>query len=327
MSAQGLTTDRPRSRTGMPRYPGRAALHLVMLILAVSFTQHDCRARDTATVDSLAGSGVSPWKYAAFVTGYVGLSMYALGQSWYKDRARVPFHFYNDNAAWLQMDKFGHAYGAYVYSYLGYHGMLAAGMRREDALAYGATLGIVLQTPIEIMDGLHEGYGFSWGDIIANTLGSSLVLGQELLFREQIVTFKFSYRQSPYPAYAEGDLGRGTFDRMLKDYNGQGYWLCFPLDVVSADRGIPSWLSVAIGYGAGGMYGEFDNERAHSRVGVPRADRHRRYLLSLDIDWRRIKTDSTLLRLVFHALTFIKFPFPALELSSPGEIRGHWIYF
>jgi hypothetical protein len=36
-----------------------------------------------------------------------------LNQLWYADYARSDFHFINDNAEWLQMDKAGHIYSSY----------------------------------------------------------------------------------------------------------------------------------------------------------------------------------------------------------------------
>lgn len=48
------------------------------------------------------------------------------------------------------------------------------------------------------MDGIHEGHGFSWGDMATNAIGSGLIVGQELLFNKQIVKYKFSYWGSTY---------------------------------------------------------------------------------------------------------------------------------
>jgi hypothetical protein len=79
----------------------------------------------------------------------------------------VPFHFFNDNKGYLQVDKFGHAFGAYFESYIGYHWLRKSGVSKSKGLVYGATLGFILQSPIEIMDGIHEGWGFSWGDMAA----------------------------------------------------------------------------------------------------------------------------------------------------------------
>jgi hypothetical protein len=294
-----------------------ALLLLFLLIIPASAT----------SPDSLEATGSPVLTAAAMSAGYFALSLYVLGNTWYKDRKVVPFHFYNDNAAWMQVDKCGHAFGAYVYSYVGYHGMLAAGMERREALLYGATLGAILQTPIEIMDGLHEGFGFSWGDVLANSVGSGLVLGQELLFQEQLVKFKFSYRPSPYAQYGDGALGTGALDRVLKDYNGQTYWLSVPVQAALPESALPPWLAVAVGYGADGMYGEFDNHDAMRDASVPRVTRLRQLLLSLDIDWTRIESSSPLLRFLLQGMVFIKLPFPAIEFSSSGDIKGHLLYY
>ena len=102
------------------------------------------------------------YKALAFTGAYYSTSIVIMNNTWYSDRENVPFHFYNDNAGFLQLDKFGHMFGGYVYSYLGYYGLLKLGATRREALVFGSTLGFVLQFPIEIMDGVHEGYGFSW---------------------------------------------------------------------------------------------------------------------------------------------------------------------
>lgn len=131
-----------------------------------------------AVADTVAGDKSNFRKALGYTTAYYAGSLIILGKTWYKDRERVPFHFYNDNKAYLQVDKLGHTFGAYLYSYIGYHYLTHIGLTRKEALSYGATLGLVLQLPIEIMDGIHEGYGFSWGDMAANAMGSVLVLGQ-----------------------------------------------------------------------------------------------------------------------------------------------------
>jgi hypothetical protein len=72
------------------------------------------------------------YKALAFTGAYYATSIYTLNNTWYKDMERVPFHFYNDNAGYLQVDKFGHMYGGYVYSYIGYFGLLKLGATRND---------------------------------------------------------------------------------------------------------------------------------------------------------------------------------------------------
>lgn len=267
------------------------------------------------------------YKSLAFTGGYTAGSIYILSNTWYKDKEKVPFHFYNDNRGFLQVDKFGHMFGGYVYSYIGYFGLLKLGTSRKESLIFGSTLGFVLQFPIEIMDGLHEGYGFSWGDIAANTMGSALVFGQELLFREQVVKYKFSYWESEYSKNANGYFGQTTTNRLLKDYNGHTYWFSMPLTKFAFKQSLPPWLNIAIGYGANGMYGEFENISNYNGVSIPETERYRQYLLSLDLDWTKIKTNSGFLKVLFKGMTFVKLPFPALEYNSKGEFKGYWMYY
>jgi hypothetical protein len=266
-------------------------------------------------------------KAAAYMSAYYAVSLFILSKTWYKDKEVVPFHFYNDSRAYLQVDKLGHAFGSYVYSYTGYRYLLGTGLNLKEALLFGATLGLVLQTPIEIMDGVHEGYGFSWGDVAANALGSAIVLGQELIFKEQIVKQKFSYWESSYTRNANGLLGRTALDRLFTDYNGHTYWMSLPVNSVWRDDRIPVWLNAAVGYGANGMYGEFENLSVHNGAPLPEAVRYRQYLFSLDIDWSRIRTDRRLLRVILKGMTFIKLPFPTIECNSKGQWKGYWLYF
>jgi hypothetical protein len=270
---------------------------------------------------------ITIYKAVAFTSTYYAGSMYVLGKTWYKDKEKVPFHFYNDTRGYLQVDKFGHMFGSYLYSYIGYHGLLKLGATRKDALVFGSTLGFVLQFPIEIMDGIHEGYGFSWGDIAANTMGSALVGGQELLFKEQVAKCKLSYSKSSFSDNSNGYYGETTMNRFFKDYNAHTYWFSMPFNKIACKQQLPAWFNLAVGYSANGMYGEFENVKTYNGVAIPETERYRQYLFSLDIDWTRIKTNSKVLKVLFKGITFVKLPFPALEYNSKRQFKGYWIYY
>jgi len=246
---------------------------------------------------------------------------------WYKDHEPVPFHFYNDNKGYLQIDKFGHTYGAYIESYIGYHWLRSAGVSKNKSLLYGGSLGLLLQTPIEIFDGIYEGWGFSWGDMAANAAGSALLIGQEALFDQQIVTYKFSFWRSEYSRNANGYLGDSFLESVFLDYNGHTYWLSTNLQSIAPKINLPPWLNIAAGYSANGMYGEFKNRTYYDGEIIPEASRQRQFLLSPDIDWTKIPTNRKLLKIVFRGMVFIKMPLPALELNSKGKIRGYWMYY
>jgi len=241
---------------------------------------------------------------------------------WYHDKERVPFHYYNDNKGWLQLDKLGHAITAYKESYTGYYGLRKAGVFKKKALIYGGPLGVFLQAPIEVFDGLYSGWGFSWGDMIANTSGSLLLVGQELLYGDQILKLKMSYQRSAmadlYPSY----LGENQLQSFFYDYNGHTYWLSVNLNRIAPNKKIPNWVNIAVGYSGENMFNEFKNGGRYAEY-----ERHRQYYLSLDIDWTKIKTKNKILRTVLDAMMVVKLPFPAIEFSPQNVWKGRGLYF
>ena len=208
---------------------------------------------------------------------YTG-GLYFLGQVWYKGEERVPFHTYDDWRGYLQMDKCGHAYAAYWESYAAYEALRWAGVKRSTALIVGGATGFLFQAPIEVFDGLYEGWGFSWPDVAANALGSVLFATQQGLWDEQIIHMKFSYAPSPYRDVLPSSLGETHLESFFLDYNGHTYWLSVNLQRITGANGIPKWLNLALGYSGNGMFGEFDNP-ARRNAGVkvkPPRRRHER---------------------------------------------------
>jgi hypothetical protein len=246
---------------------------------------------------------------------------------WYKDHERVKFHFYNDGKGYLQMDKCGHAFSAYHYSRLGYDALRWAGVSKKRSLIYGGPLGLVLQTPIEIFDGLYAGYGFSKGDMLANTFGSALFTAQQAIWDKQIVKMKFSYAPSGYAKYHPYYLGATPAESFFLDYNGHTYWLSANIRDIFPKVKAPSWLNVAVGYSANGMIGEFSNAKYYQQTPIPDMKRYRQYILSLDIDLSKIKTRSRFLSSLFKQLNVLKIPFPALEYNSQQKFRFRPLYF
>lgn len=257
---------------------------------------------------------------------YVGGISY-LSFIWYKDHQRVPLHFYNDNAGYLQMDKMGHAFGAYLESYACYSWLRKAGVNKNKALIFGGSAGFLMQLPIEIFDGLYQGWGFSWGDVIANTAGSALMVGQEVLFDQQIIRHKMSFSKSEYFDQSNGYLGGNVFESFFYDYNSHTHWFSSNVSNFLMHETLPPWLNIAVGYSANGMFGEFKNLTYYNGVRLPEIQRTRQFLLSLDIDWEKIHTNSPLLKALFKGLNFVKVPFPALEINSQGKLKGYWLYF
>jgi uncharacterized protein YfiM (DUF2279 family) len=245
---------------------------------------------------------------------------------WYKDTDRVPFHYYDDSKGYLQLDKGGHAFTAYRESAAAYRALRSAGVSKKKALLFGGPIGLVFQTPIEIFDGLYEGWGFSWSDMIANTFGSALFMAQEVAFDQQILLMKFSYSPSPYAAYYP-PLGDTPVEQFFYDYNGHTYWLSANINSIVENSWVPDWLNVAVGYSGNGMLKEFENPSTYRGEALPEFIRHRQYILSLDIDFSRIHTDRKWLKMILRAANLIKVPFPALEYNKIEGFVFRPLYF
>ena len=244
-------------------------------------------------------------------------SLIGLNQLWYADYDRSKFHTTNDNDQWLQMDKLGHAFTSYQMGRVGAELLNWSGVSKKEQLLYGATLGFGFLTAIEILDGYSAEWGFSWGDVAANAAGTGLYVGQELLWDEQRIHLKFSFHQTKYATLNPDKLGDGFLEEILKDYNGQTYWLSINLHSFFKKSKIPKWLNFAVGYSADGMLRgveDIDN------ILLTNKNRRRQFYLSFDVNLNELKTNSRFLKSIYRVFNVIKLPFPTLELSKNGGV-------
>ncbi|HYM95188.1 MAG TPA: DUF2279 domain-containing protein [Chitinophagaceae bacterium] len=272
---------------------------------------------------------------SANIVGY-GSSLIILSNTWYKNYPHSSFHTFNDNNEWLQVDKFGHAWTAYNTGRLSTAMWKWAGLPDKKAIWIGGLSGTLYLTVIEFLDGHSSQWGWSWGDMTANIVGSGLFISQQLGWHEQRIQYKFSFHRKNYgdPALEQrsNDLfGKSWYERMLKDYNAQTYWFSFNLKSFFRQSNLPEWLNVAAGYGADGMFGGVENiaKDANGNIIFDRRDipRKRQFYLSPDIDFTKIKTRSKLLKTVFSGLNAFKCPTPALMIDSKGKFKAYAIYF
>jgi len=255
-------------------------------------------------------------------TALAGVTLFALDKLWYSDYPRSNFQLVNDNNQWKQMDKVGHIMSSYYIGKIGMDLLDWSGVSKKNQLVYGATAGFTFLTAVEIMDGFSEEWGFSWGDFAANAAGTSLLVGQELLWGEQRIKLKYSFHQTEFANIRPEALGENFLEQSIKDYNGQTYWLSANIWSFAKDSNFPKWLNIAFGYGAEGMlYGE--NLPSNNFTQNP----YRQFYLSFDIDLVKIKTKSKFLQSVFSVINFIKIPAPTLEFRSKGGVKFHYLYF
>ena len=248
-----------------------------------------------------------------------------LNQIWYADYPRSSFHTINDNSEWLQMDKAGHVFSSYHLGNFGKSTLAWSGVSKKNQLIYGSTLGFAFLSVVEVMDGYSSNWGASLGDVGANAAGTALFVSQELLWKEQRIVPKFSFHTTPYASARPNVLGSSLNEQILKDYNGQTYWLSTNVHSFFKDSKIPSWFNIAVGYGAEGMI--TGNEELVNTVFLPESERFRQFYFSFDADLTKIKTKSHLLKTVFEIFNTIKIPAPTIEISNRGDFTFHYFYF
>lgn len=251
-----------------------------------------------------------------------------LNYLWYKKFAHTKFHYFNDNGEWLNVDKVGHATTAYNIAAIQSDLLYWGGVRRPTAALIGTATALGFMSMIEILDGHSEKWGFSKGDMLANMAGCLLYEGQQLMWGQQRVSLKFSYHGTIFPKYYPAELGTNLPQRMLKDYNGQSYWLSFNIaSFLPASTHFPQWLNLSAGYGAEGMIGAFKNPTEVNGRSIPEFRRYRQFYLSFDTDLYRIDGLSPLASTLLKVNRTIKTPGPALEWNELDKLKFHLFYY
>jgi hypothetical protein len=267
--------------------------------------------------------GVSVGVSALYVTTMTGL--YYL---WYADYPKSSFHFINDSGEWLYMDKFGHATSSYWIGRIGYESLRWCGVSRKKAVWYGGTWGLIYLTSVEVFDGFSAEWGASVPDLAANTIGTAVFIGQQLLLDNQPFIFKFSFHPTEFADYRPDLFGEKFIQQMLKDYNGQTYWLSANIaSFLPETSRFPKWLDVSFGYSAEGMLGAASNPAEYNGEPLPDFERYSQYFLSLDIDLTKIRTKNETVSMLLNLVGYLKIPFPAVEFNRIDKVKWHWMYY
>lgn len=275
-------------------------------------------------------------KFVAYaqIAGYTA-NFTSLYYFWYKDYPLGEFHFFNDNEEYLQVDKASHLFGAYTGGRMSMQMWKWSGASKNKYVWLGGLTGLGYLTVIEVMDGFSPKWGFSWGDYVANVIGTGLLVGQELLWDEQRIQVKYStHYETYYPAdlerFAVSVVGKDKTNRLFKDYNPQTYWLSCNIKSFFKKSNVPDWLNIAFGYGADNIIGakhinyiDANGVQTNQDALLPR---YRQWYLAPDIDLTKIKTKSKFLKTALFVLNSFKFPAPSLELSQ-GSVKWNWIHF
>ncbi len=232
--------------------------------------------------------------------------------SWYDWRTAKGWRWFDDGREWKQMDKLGHVWTTYHLSAVGAYTAQRAGYSRSRALWIGLGLAWLYQATIEVADGFFPKWGASAWDLWANTIGSGAFWLREGLLHQTAwdIGVKFSFHPTPYAQQRPDLLGRGAA-QILKDYNGQTYWL------VLFHRRWP--MGLALGHGATGLLGGYGT-RPWTEI---QAQEQRRWMLSLEPYWPFFFQRPAWGLLL---LASVKLPLPTLVYEN-RQIRLAAVYF
>jgi uncharacterized protein YfiM (DUF2279 family) len=247
---------------------------------------------------------------------YTG-TMIGLSQVWYSNYDKQSFHFFNDASEWKQVDKVGHFYSAFQLSAVSSKVLQWSNVPQKKSDKIGALAGFMLMSSIEVLDGFSAGYGASVSDLAANAVGSGFYLGQSLVWKEVRIHPKFSFHRTEFAALRPDLLGNGLSE-IIKDYNGQTYWLSVDMDKFIS---FPKWINFAVGYGAEEMI--YANDSQNQAAGY---DPYRQFYVSIDFDLTSIQTQSKVVKGLLYFANMIKLPGPTIGFSNKGT-RAYAFYF
>jgi hypothetical protein len=238
---------------------------------------------------------------------------------WYTEETTV-FHsleFLNDWNKYQQMDKFGHFEDAYFTSDLSGKIYRWSGMSGNSSVWLGALTGWLWMLEIEVSDAFMAEWGFSWGDMLANTVGSGFYVLQQ--FNYDLlggIHPKFSWHKSE--AWKKNWYTRDP-QALIEDYEGMTFWLTvnphhyFP---ESWKKSYPQWLAPL-----GLAFGVSAKDISWNPFGG-----YQEYFVGLDIDLRKlpIGDDWGFFKFLKSEVNFLRLPLPTIRFSPSGTWFGFY---
>jgi len=296
---------------------------LILLLLTISIISS---AQELDTINSIKRKKIY---YTGLISSYTA-SITFLYFSWYKSYDKTSFHFFDDSEEWMQMDKAGHFYTSYQLNKAIYNSMLWSGYNKKTALILSSIKSFLMMNSIEIFDSFSKKWGFSVSDVFANTAGiaTSFI---EKKYSIDFVSFKFSFHYTNLPNLRSEALGKNKIEQIIKDYNGQTYWISLNFsDILNYNK--LKWINISFGYSAYNMIYARTNDQVINNLNIDYSrllfDKipYRRFFVSLDINPKHIKVKNKLIGSILKTFNFIKFPFPTLEINK-YTTKFHIIYF
>ncbi|MGB0914965.1 MAG: DUF2279 domain-containing protein [Crocinitomicaceae bacterium] len=300
-------------------------MYRLLLFLVLYSSSFDLEAQNSffSNADTLNKGrliGVSSGVASAWGGSIIGLS-----QVWYDGVQKTNWHTFDDSKNWLQMDKVGHFYTAHKINQLTSDLFMWSGLKRKKAVWIGTGISLGYQTTLEMFDAYSLEWGFSWSDMAANAIGSASYLSQQLIWQEERIIPKFSYSPTKFASIRPEVLGSSFAESLLKDYNGQTYWISFSPGTFFKQSKIPKWACLSLGYSVNQKLVGSESEYIDLNTGNIYKEQ-REYLLTLDIDFSKIQVKRPWVKTLLKQFNYLKVPFPSLILRD-GKFDGSILYF
>ncbi len=250
----------------------------------------------------------------AVVGGVIGGVGFAVNEfmrnAWWSDQ-RGPFHYQEALIYARNLDKLGHVYAGYLASFIFYRMINWTGYSESRALWYGATLGLLFQTYVEIQDGFSTRWGFERYDVIGDFAGAALFVARYYVRPLQYFQMKFGYYPSDRLINRGFGDNRTAVESWIDDYEGHTYWIAFRAGNLANDfLNAPRWLRL-VNIAAGWSLGDYRE--------------YTEFYLALDLNFEELPGSNWFLRRLWEGLDLIKFPSPGIRIRPGMVVYG--LYF
>jgi hypothetical protein len=274
-------------------------------VVTTTLPQSRCEANKAQVQASRVGVGT------VFVGGNALLYRYFKRAWWSGTRAEHFFFRADWDEDFRDQDKFGHLFGGYHLARIGNALLRDACASRSHALWWSAAYGTAFQLQIEIWDGKYEKYGFSYADLLANTLGMTWSVVQELNPPLRAIKPTISYSRSAAMRNADNIPGEL---RPSLDYSGQTYWVSADINALLPPAAKPYWPAF-LRVSAGHSITDWIDARTGANMRA-----QRKILLTIDFDPEKLPGDNHIWKTLKRNLSYIHLPSPALQLTPEFEL-------
>lgn len=274
-------------------------MRILFFITIVAFTLRGDSTDVKESIDYYKIGAIGGVTAGAFIYGHA-----IQNDIWWKDE-KTDF-FFNWQQDWSYAygaDKLGHLYFPWLASSLYGELFQWSGMKKNDAFLWSGIVALSYQTYVELRDGFSPCCGFSWGDMIFNTIGAAFPLAKANWPALSGVSFKISY-------YPSERFKNNSHKVIIDDYESTYHWLTVNINDYLAEENKSFWfdfINAGIGHGVKNL----DTPAPYHEI-----------FFAVDLNLNAIKWDFIGWKILQKAFSFYRIPSPAIRLSPDFALFG-----